>query len=276
MLMKNIPGLQFKTEELRILYETSPENITEDMVRKVVGTCKAMRYGRQEDSMELVMTMIGDLRNKEKLSINGGIKFFLERNNRCLPLLSYIDDSHKIRTGPGWMSESIRITNIQEKRYQTVQEAMEQLGFDGRGSEYRFSDSWDFFSENDYIEEDGNPVTLRNIHEETGSWSIPVCTKWVYNPESEYLIVDLSTVDIPNRRKIKAEFEDITRTLTFTTGGYTPISFVTHIGELSYGHYINYSLIDGVWYEFNDQTVSRLTDKPEYYGTPYYVLYRRF
>jgi hypothetical protein len=271
MLMKKIPGLRFKSEGFRTIYETPAENITQDMMKNAVKTCPTLTYGCQEDSMELVMKMSEDVENKELFSVKWGDKFYLDRNGRCLPLLS--DISEEVKTRPIQASESIRIYDIDPKRYSGVQEFFDMLKIENQGISIDYSDRGEF-SVRDFVEEEGERVNLEDIHREgDGNWKFPSCTKPYYIPDSPYLIVYIDSVNLREKRKTEAEIENVLDPITFSSGAYSPISFVTHVGSLDCGHYINYSLMDGDWYEFNDQTVQPMR---RHQGTVSYLLYRRF
>lgn len=274
MLMKNIPGLQFQSEDFKTLYETSPELIDETMVKKGAAKCPAMRYGRQEDSMELVIRMTEDVINKEKFLAKNGIKFHIQKHQKCYPLLSYIDEMNKTRAGP--LAESIRITGVEERLYRTIQEIITGISYENEGITIDYGSSE--FSPMDFIEHSGIKLTLEDLYQENGnSWMIPSCTKQYFEPVSEYIIVHLDTIDTTRGIKANTRIHDILADLVFTSGGYKPISFVTHVGNMNAGHYINYSLTSGKWYEFDDGLVTDMQDGEfKFRGTPSYLLYRRF
>lgn len=271
ILMKNIPGLVFKGEEFGNLYKTPPGDVSEEMGKRAVEKCPGMRYGRPEDSMELIMNMTEDVENKELFSVNWGDKFYLDRKGRRLPLLS--DISEEVKARPMQPSGSIRIYDIEPKRYSGVQELFDLVKIENQGISIDYSDRSEF-SVRDFVEEEGERMNLEDIHGECGgSWKFPSCTKPYYSPDAPYLIVYIDSVNLREKRKTEAEIENVLEPITFSSGAYSPISFVTHIGGLDYGHYINYSLVDGVWYEFNDQTVQPMG---RHHGTVSYLLYRRF
>lgn len=274
MFLKNIPGLRFRTSSLERLYESPPERITEDMVRCAVSLCSGMEYGRQEDSMEFLMKMCEDVSNGDLFLVRSGIRFFLNLGNETpLPLLSDIDESSRewIRT----KSESVLITGLKDGQYDSIQDTISGIEFDSDGPTIDYSDRTEF-SPMDFVEDGmGNRINLEDIFRKYETTHISSCTKPVYLPDSEYVIVHLNIIDSISRRKLNVRFRHMERDLIFRTGGYKPISFTTHIGKLDVGHYINYSLKNGLWYEFDDDKVRKMGRISGYVGTPYYVLYKR-
>lgn len=278
MFIKNIPGLRFKTKDWSVLYESSPDTLDEEKIRRGVALCQYMRYGDQEDSMQVIRTMTDDVVDGSSFQIGNGLKFYIEMDGRCYPLLSCIDEMIKTRTMN--KTDSIRITGIESRTYASVQEIvqLELAKMFDEGISVEFSPPE--FSPEDFIEREGEKILLRDILRPAEGFPdrmvAPTCTKVFFEPESEYMILHMDTLTRLPPVKTETRIDKFFDRLVFTSGAYELISFVTHLGSTRAGHYINYSLIDGVWYEFNDSTVTEKGSSNFHYsGTPSYMLYRR-
>jgi len=273
MLIKQIPGLEFKTGIFERIYTTPPECISEDMVREALCRFPSMDYGRQHDSMEFVMGLCEDIINREKISVRCGIGFYLNKGDRKLPLLSRLNDTTVERINN--TTESIWVTGLKNRVYYRVQDILEGMDFECDGYGIDYSDESEFHPLDFVVEESGIRTPLSELFREAGSKTLLSSTKPVFLPESEFVILNFHPFDPVTGRKLRFRIMDVRRNILFRTGRYTPISLVVHVGGINFGHYINYTLIGKDWFEFNDDSVRTVNFDSFQLETPYYILYKR-
>lgn len=55
---------------------------------------------------------------------------------------------------------------------------------------------------------------------------------------------------------------------------YSLFGVINHVGNMQYGHYFSYALVDGAWYEFNDETVTKIEAANVKTANAYMLFYR--
>jgi predicted NAD-dependent protein-ADP-ribosyltransferase YbiA (DUF1768 family)/uncharacterized protein YjbI with pentapeptide repeats len=273
-LLKNISGLKFTNPDVQQIYETDEENITDVIVKKIVGMCN-LKYGKQHDAVEMLQKILFDVDNKDKFEIPWYMSPHVKYSDVCLPLY---DAAGMIKKNN--YSDKANIYMLYEtddRNYESVQEMINDVYFIIDGEKLDFSS--DGYSPDDYISSGTTKITLSEIFLRYETTKISGCIREIYEPSAPYLIIspELIRKDTTKKgkKKTKLSVSNVLRPIKFKNGSsYTPVSFIVHVGDsIIKGHYINYSVVDGVWYKFDDDLVTEVNLEDITIASPAVILY---
>ena len=84
------------------------------------------------------------------------------------------------------------------------------------------------------------------------------------------------TVDLYDKKLKQVDSEDLDKPLQRLKPStkYSLFGVVNHVGNMQYGHYFSYALVDGCWYEFNDETATKIDQTQVETANAYMLFYR--